>query len=131
MGLSKTDQQLLDTFLQEILLDQRIIGVFRFGSSVTNNSYNDIDIALITEPIFSSQAKFDMKLQSPDRIDVSFLEDFPLDIAKNVIKGSLIVNRNKDRVFDIVVDIIKRWEDFKPMWDLYVDVSINGFGENR
>jgi hypothetical protein len=127
MGLSKADQQFLDKFLQDILLDQRIIGVFHFGSSVTENSYKDIDIALITEPIFSIQAKFDMKLQSPERIDVSFLEDLPLDIAKNVIKGSLIVNRNKDRVFDIVVEIIKRWEDFKPMWDLYVDVSINGF----
>ena len=131
MGLSHADQQLLDKFLKEILIDQCIIGVIQFGSSVTEDIYKDVDIVIITDPIFTSQDKFNMKLHSPERIDVSFLEDLPLDIAKDAIKGSLIVNRNEDRVFDIVVDVMKRWEDFKPMWKLYVDVSINGFGENR
>ena len=64
------------------------------------------------------------------KIDLSFLEELPLYIARHAIEGKLIVNRDEDKVFDIVIGLLQKWEDFRPMWELYLDVSINGFGED-
>lgn len=131
MGLSEEDQLLLDNFISQILIDERIIGIYHFGSSINEEKYRDIDIALITTESFTSEEKFDVISKKPDIIDLSFLEDLPLYIARHAIQGKLVINRDEDEVFDAVILVIKNWEDFRPMWDLYLEVSINGFGKDH
>ena len=131
MGLSEEDQLLLDNFISQILIDERIIGIYHFGSSINEEKYRDIDIALITTESFTSEEKLDTISKKPDKIDLSFLEDLPLYIARHAIQGKLIVNRDEDKIFDTVILIIHKWEDFRPMWELYLDVSINGFGKDH
>ncbi len=120
MGLSKEDQHLLDKVINQILVDTRIIGVLHFGSSTNKKFYKDIDIALISNGIFTSEEKIHLFSKIPEKIDVSFLEDLPLYIARHAIEGNLIINKDNDKVFDVIVQILQKWEDFRPMWELYI-----------
>jgi len=126
MALSEHDQLLLDIFIKEILGDKRIVGVVLFGSALEQEIYRDIDLALISSEKLTAKQKLSILLNAPDKFDVKFLEDLPLYVAKDTIKGKLLVNRNNNVIFDVFVDIIKKWEDFKPLYELYLDVVANG-----
>ena len=127
MNLSEKDRKTLEIFTKEIIKDPRFIGIIQFGSVLHSDHYKDIDIALIsTNPPISDQDKLKIILSSPEKFDIRFLEDFPLNIAKDVIRGKLILNKNYNEVFDRYVSIIQRWELFRPSFELYLEVSRSG-----
>ena len=98
-----------------------------FGSALNSDNYRDIDIALIsTTPPITDKEKLKIILSTPEKFDIRFLEDFPLNIAKDVIKGRLILNKDYDKVFDRFVSIFQEWELFRPSFELYLEVSKNG-----
>ena len=125
--LSIDDQKLLDEYVLNLSRDKEIVGIIFHGSALHSNKYNDIDIALIPKnPQISSKQKLKFILKSPDKFDVRFLRDFSLHIAKNVIKGKLLMNKDYNCVFDEYIQVIKDWEMFRPSWELYMDVCLNG-----
>lgn len=126
MGLSKADQQLVEEVLVKIKKDNRIIGGILFGSSILSESYEDIDITILTTETLSIKQKLSILTVMPDKIDLKFFEDLPLYIAKDAIKGKLLFNRNNERIFEIFVSTFQHWEDFKPQFELYLDVVANG-----
>jgi len=91
-SLSEKDRKTLEIFTQKIDNDPLFIGIILFGSALHSDYHHDIDIALIsTNPPISDQEKLKIILSSPEKFDVRFLEDFPLNIAKDVIRGKLMV----------------------------------------
>jgi len=127
MNLSEKDHKTLENFTKKIDKDPLFIGIILFGSALHSNNYNDIDIALIsTSPPISDQEKLKIILSTPEKFDVRFLEDFPLNIAKDVICGKLILNKDYNEVFDRFVSIIQNWELFRPSFELYLEVSKSG-----
>ena len=127
MNLSEKDRNTLENFTKKIDKDPLFIGIILFGSALNSDHYHDVDIALIsTNPPISDQEKLKIILSSPEKFDVRFLEDFPLNIAKDVIRGKLILNKNYNEVFDRFVSVIQEWELFRPSFELCLDVSKSG-----
>ena len=127
MVLSNHDQARLEIYVDSLSSDENIIGAILHGSGSQSDNYNDIDIALIAKDHnISAKQKLHYILHSPDGFDVRFLHDFPLPIAKNVIQGKLLFNKDYDRVFDEHIAIIQEWEIFRPTWELYLEVSLHG-----
>ncbi len=127
MNLSEKDRKTLEIFTQKIDNDPLFIGIVLFGSALHLDHYHDIDIALIsTKPPISDQEKLKIIVSSPEKFDVRFLEDFPLNIAKDVIRGKLILNKDYNEIFDRFVSIIQNWELFRPSFELYLEVSKSG-----
>ncbi len=127
MTLSEKDRKLIDIFTRKIDKDPRFIGVILFGSALNSDNYRDIDIALIsTTPPIPDKEKLKIIVSTPEKFDIRFLEDFPLNIAKDVIQGRLILNKDYDKVFDRFVSIFQEWELFRPSFELYLEVSKNG-----
>lgn len=127
MNLSEKDRKTLENFTQKIDKDPRFIGIILFGSVLHSNDYQDIDIALIsTNPPISDREKLKIIQSTIEKIDIRFLEDFPLNIAKDVICGKLILNKDYDEIFDRFVSIIQEWELFRPSFELYLEVSKSG-----
>lgn len=125
-GLKKSDRHNVEDLLTHLKEDKRIIGALQYGSSVTADSYNDIDIALISSDVIPAKQKLKILLSLPDSIDLKFIEDLPLYVAKEAIKGELLFNRDQALIFDLFVSIFQQWEDFKPQFELYLDVVANG-----
>jgi predicted nucleotidyltransferase len=127
MHLSTLDKSQVEQYLKLIESDESIIGAILHGSSLESDNYQDIDIALISKNLkLSSKEKMHYYLSSPDGFDVRFLQDFPIYIAKDVIKGKLLLNKAYDLVFNQYIWIIQEWELFRPSYELYLDVILNG-----
>ncbi len=127
MNLSEKDRKTLENYKKKIDDDPLFIGIILFGSALHSDNYNDIDIALIsTNPPISDQEKLKIILSTPEKFDIKFLEDLPLNIAKDVIRGKLILNKYYNEVFDRFVSIIQNWELFRPSFELYLEVSKSG-----
>ena len=127
MQLSTLDKSRVEKYLKLLESDDRIIGVILHGSALASDNYHDIDIALISRNLaLNSKEKLQYILQSPPGFDVRFLHDFPIYIAKDVIKGELLLNKDYDLVFDRYIWIIQDWELFRPSYELYLDVILNG-----
>jgi predicted nucleotidyltransferase len=127
MNLSVKDHKTLENSIQKIDKDPLFIGMILFGSALHSDQYHDIDIALIsTNPPISDQEKLKIILSFPEKFDVRFLEDFPLNIAKDVIRGNLILNKDYNEIFDRFISIFQNWELFRPSFELYLEVSKSG-----
>lgn len=127
MYLSNLDKLKLQKYIKTIEADDQIIALILHGSACNSEKYHDVDIALIPKDAsISEKCKLDYSLQSPDNFDVRFLQDFPIYIAKDVIKGKILLNKNYELVFDTYIAIIQEWEMFRPSFELYMDVILNG-----
>jgi len=125
--LSDHDYNRLKQYLSFLQKDDRIVAAILHGSVLTTNQYQDIDLALITsDPSISEQDKLNYYLRSPENFDVRFLRDFPLYIAKEVIKGRLMLNKDYDFVFDTIINVIQEWELFRPSFELYMEMVLDG-----
>ena len=127
MQLSANDKSRIERYLKKCKSDQQIIGAILHGSALKSEKYRDIDIALISRDLtLSSKEKLHYILKSPEKFDVRFLHDFPIYIAKEVIKGELLLIKDYKLVFDRYIKIIQEWELFRPSYELYLDVILNG-----
>ena len=127
MQLTAIDKSRVEQYLELFKSDPQIIGAILHGSSIKSNNYNDIDIALISRDLtLNSKEKLHYILKSPEGFDVRFLHDFPIYVAKDVIKGELLLNKDYDLVFNRYIKIIQEWELFRPSYELYLDVILNG-----
>jgi len=124
MFLSQSELKRIEFFKQRIQDDPRFIGIILYGSVLQTLNHQDVDIAVISKtPPLSDREKLDLIVSAPTGFDVRFLEDFPLNIAKDVIKGELLLNQDYDEIFERFVKIIREWQLFQPAFDVYLEVS--------
>ena len=124
MFLSQSELKRLESFKGRVQDDPRFIGIVMYGSALRSFDHQDIDIAMISKkPPLSDREKLDFIVSAPNGFDVRFLEDFPLNIAKDVIKGDLLLNQDYDEIFERYVKIIREWQLFQPAFDVYLEAS--------
>lgn len=75
--------------------DKRIEGVIQFGSSIKKKSFRDIDICIFPAKKLNFKDKLEIVRTFPEKYDVSFYDDLPLDIKKSVLsEGKIIFTKN-------------------------------------
>lgn len=111
--------------MNKFMQDSDILAMILYGSSLKSSKYHDIDIALVKYPqVKSKSLKF--LLQFPEKIDLHFLSEMPLVIAKEAIQGELIFNKDYDLLFDVYLNIIDEWKSFSPYYNLYLECVKHG-----
>lgn len=106
MPLYKNQKQTLDAITKVLDKDQRVIFVYLYGSMVTEEQGNDIDIAVYTDPsVDSKSTAVDLQIElhretglPPEAFDIRNLEGiigkgdlFGLLYLKNVVDGGKVL----------------------------------------
>lgn len=123
----KTDQ-FFNHLLNDIKEEPTILAVVVFGSFLYQESYNDVDICLIT---FSDKIPQEVELKYrvllPEKYDVRFFSRFPLYIQTEIMeKGVIVFNKEFDALFDIYYEKIKEFSLFSPHFNTYLDAVKDG-----
>lgn len=103
----------------------RIAFIALYGSVTKNRDtpLSDIDLAVFYEGNKEERFKFRMSVlgRTGDEFDVQIFQDLPLYIQKEVISyGKLLYYKEYDVVFDIYINVIKNFDDFKRHLNLYL-----------
>ena len=103
----------------------RIAFIALYGSVTKNRDtpLSDIDLAVFYEGNKEERFKFRMSVlgRTGDEFDVQIYQDLPLYIQKEVISyGKLLYYKEYDVVFDIYINVIKNFDDFKRHLNLYL-----------
>ncbi|MFH1432544.1 MAG: nucleotidyltransferase domain-containing protein [archaeon] len=109
--------------------DKEIIAVILFGSAARGEKYRDVDVALVVDSRMSAllMSKKRLKYLSafPD-IDVQIFNKLPIYIRKRVLEdGKVLLFNDYDKAYDIAIDTIREFDDFRPYYEDYLEATMN------
>ena len=120
-SLKKPEKQDIIESLSSYLLRQRkdISVVYLFGSFISEESFSDIDLGILTqiEPMRILDFEFRLENQleqiANHQIDVRFLNNAPISFCQNVIRnGQVILDRDSNLRSDFEGQVLKKYFDF-------------------
>jgi predicted nucleotidyltransferase len=129
MEYIKPHHQILMTQLLEYMKgDTDILGVVLYGSAVRQSIYRDIDICIIPESNVDTTELFHKYLRLTENpIEIRMFRDLPLYIQVQVMKtGKILVQKDYDRLFEVYMNAIRRWRDFEPHFQTYLEAVKHG-----
>ena len=84
----------MDQSLQLLTKKKEIESIIQFGSSLQRKDYRDIDICIFTTKPLSLKAKLALQRNLPEKYDLSFYDDLPLNLKKRVLsEGKILFTR--------------------------------------
>ena len=127
--LSVEQKTLISKKISSYLNDQYqdIVFAYLFGSFVTEERFNDIDVAVFTKNSEVKILEFELDLENElekvvrVQIDVRVINGAPLAFSQNVIRsGKVIVDREPNLRADFEGRILKQYFDFSPFRRRYL-----------
>jgi hypothetical protein len=113
-----------DTLIKEIssyldLQRENIAAAYLFGSFVTEGSFSDIDLAILTQTEIARPLDFELNLENELEkvaefpVDVRILNCAPLSFCHNVIRyGRVVLDRDPTLRSDFEGKVLKQYFDF-------------------
>lgn len=119
----------LKKLINYVKKDKEILAVIIFGSFVRKEKYSDIDICLVLKnklpPLLMSKKKLKYLVEFPE-FDIQIFQQLPIYIRINVLKeGKVIFCKNEDLLYDIAINTMKEFDDFKPIYKKYLEGVLN------
>ena len=124
-NLKNQDKETFTELISFLKKDKDILALLVYGSVLKTENYRDIDVAVVKYPN-SLEKPLKYLLQFSKKLDIHFLHEMPLIIAKEAIQGVLVFNKEYSTLFNIFTDIIFKWEKFRPYHKLYLECVQNG-----
>jgi len=85
----------LDQVIQVLYKNKLVESIIQFGSSLNRKDFRDIDLCIFTSKRLSLKEKIRLNREIPEIYDLSFYEDLPLHLKKEVLsKGKIIFTQN-------------------------------------
>jgi len=111
---------------------KEIITGYLFGSFITETSFADIDVAVVTKTVPDNSLLFELELENRLEkivrypVDVRIINQAPLSFCQNVIRhGKAIVDREPNLRADFENRILKQYFDFSPYRKRYLQEVSN------
>ncbi|MCF2141183.1 MAG: nucleotidyltransferase domain-containing protein [Candidatus Lokiarchaeota archaeon] len=103
--------------------DPEILAIVVFGSFLSQISFRDIDICLISfEDKINPKLELRYRVLLPEKYDIRFFCNLPLYIQYEIIEtGSILLNKHYDRLFDIYYNKIKEFNLFSPHFNTFLE----------
>lgn len=102
----------------------RVKFVILFGSQANGKAgpMSDYDFAIYYDGNSDERYNFRKEIlgRVPEKFDVHVLQDLPLYVQKEVLKGKVVYAENLTFVYDMAYEIIERFEDFKKYYYDYI-----------
>jgi len=103
--------------------DKKVLGVIIYGSFLTEDNFQDVDVALAFElsldksEIYSKRIEYSGEF--PDIFDFQALNLLPLAVQKKVLAGRVVYETRL--LYDIAYNIIREYEDFEKYRIQYIE----------
>lgn len=105
--------------------EKKIRFIFLFGSVAEkrNTPRSDIDIAVYYDG--SALERFDFRRKAlgflPDKVDVQILQDLPLTVQQEVIRGKVLYCDDQEFMISQCINIVREFSSFEKYYNIYVD----------
>ncbi len=122
----------LSKIIEKAKKDKDILAVSVFGSFVSDEkSYNDIDICLFLQKKKSNLEMTEKRIKylsdAPDRFDIHIFQQLPIYIRQRILKeGKVVFSKDNGKLFDVAFLAVQEYEDFKPIYESYLEAVKNG-----
>ncbi len=119
-GLVKTNAERLKS------LDgfEKVKFIIFYGSAAEGATREESDIDLCidydAEDYESSKFRFRVLSELPDFFDVQIFAQLPLYVRKEIFKGRVIFCRDEDYLYEVAIETIKEFDDFKYRYYDYI-----------
>ena len=98
--------------------------VILFGSVHKNTAtpMSDIDICISCNLPRLARQQERIKLQGElsDKFDIQIFEDLPSYIQVEVLTGSILYVKNRNKLHDVAIKTIQEYEDFQPAYEYLI-----------
>ena len=83
---------------------------------------SDIDVCVSLHLPARERLRARMKLlgKLSDKYDLHVFEDLPLYLKKSVLAGTLLYCKNKQRIIQQALHVIRDYDDFEPIYSRYI-----------
>lgn len=129
--MDKVIEKAINSIIEKAKKDEDVLAVALFGSYARGETYRDIDICIFLknkkyDKYFLSKKKLQYT-QPNEKYDVQVFQLLPIYIRKRILKEAKILYcRDEDMLYDIYFLTIEEFEDFKPLYEGYLEVVQNG-----
>ena len=80
----------------------------------------DICISLNLPTKERLKARITLSGELPDKFDIQIFEDLPIYVQKEVLGGILLYCKQKTKLIDRAINLIREFEDFEPIYNQYL-----------
>lgn len=124
MNVTKNIEQLIEYASQ----DSDVVSVILFGSAARSehNIQSDVDICIVLRrlnysKIYLSEKKLKYLSVFGD-LDIQIYQQLPVYIRQRILKeGKVLFCKNEDELYEIAFDTIQKYEDFKHIYEYYLN----------
>jgi predicted nucleotidyltransferase len=128
------DTELLHQVLARAEKDTDVLAVIIYGSYARGEPYHDIDVCLVLWPSRTSMVNGLQKevTYSEPGMDIHLFHDLPLYIQIRVLEeGRCRLVKDDDIYYDLVRITLQQWEDFRPLFEMYLEEVLNEPKDSR
>ena len=129
MSRYQTEQ---DALLAQAERDSDTLAAIRFGSFAREEPHpdSDLDICLVLDPRrgpFSAQDRVQKRIDYlAFNLDVQIFQSLPIYIRQRVLQeGQVVFVRDLSTLYDVALRTLQEYEDFRPIYNLYLDQVAN------
>ncbi|MBI4163033.1 MAG: nucleotidyltransferase domain-containing protein [Candidatus Aenigmarchaeota archaeon] len=106
--------------------DEEVVALAIFGSFARKEKYKDIDVCIFLKEKKSnldmSKKKLSYLKGAKSIFDIKIFQQLPIHIRHKVLKeGKIILCKDENKLYDIAASFIKEYEDFKPIYESYLE----------
>lgn len=120
----------LDRLVARANTDARVLAVMLFGSVARGEQRadSDFDICLfLNTPTGADATGLRLDYLSEFDLDVQVFQSLPLYVRTRVLRdGKVLLCKDEDRLYEIAIDTARRFEDFKPIYTMYLEAVARG-----
>jgi hypothetical protein len=110
----------MQTIIAKLNKNKLVESIIQFGSSLDKKDYRDIDLCLFTVTPLSLKEKLMLLRDIPKMYDISFYEDLPLHIKREVLaKGKVLFTKNYYRILQQVQYVDLEYPRYKEFLEDY------------
>ncbi len=103
--------------------DEKVLGVIVYGSFLSEDNFQDVDVALAFESSMNKSEMFSKRIEYSgefhDLFDFQALNLLPLAVQKKVLAGKVVYETRQ--LYDIAYNIIREYEDFEKYRIQYIE----------
>lgn len=120
----KIDQEEVTRLVKkEVLKDKEVLAAILFGS-FPQEGFSDIDVCIVLYPgkyenLYLSEKKLKLMMALGD-FDIQIFQQLPLYIRIRVLKGEVIFCRDEKVLYEVAIQTIKEFEDYKKIYYEYL-----------
>ena len=118
-----TQEEVTNLVEKEVSKDKEVLAAILFGS-FPQEGFSDIDVCIVLYPgeyenLYVSEKKLDLMVALED-FDIQIFQQLPMYIRIRVLKGIVIFCRDEKVLYEIAIQTIKEFEDYKKIYDEYL-----------